>query len=437
MDQPFTERRLRFMDAIGEGLAVVPGAQEIMRNADTNHDFRQASDFFFLTGFDEPDAVAVFNPTHVKERYVLFVRPRDREMEIWNGYRAGIEGAVARYGADAAYSIDELDQKLRDYGLDRPVLYYRLGNPAFDPRITRLVGELRAARARGYTPPTRLEDPSPILNELRLRKLPEELARLRRACEISAEAHTEAMRFTHPGLMEYQVQAVLEYVFRMNGSRRNAYPSIVGSGPNACILHYLENNRRMEDGDLLLIDAGCEYGYQASDITRTFPVNGRFTAPQRAIYDIVLRAQLAGIAAAKPGQRYEVVHDAARRVLTEGLVALRLLPLGVEESLAMHHYREFYMHGTGHWTCTTSAITGFAAGRAISSPAWCSPSSPASISTRPASRPPSTCASSVSRRCSSAACGWARPPPGGWTKKRRPRRKRSSTRSRASSAASA
>src|SRR5262244_2287101 len=349
MDQPFTERRLRFMDAIGEGLAVVPGAQEIMRNADTNHDFRQASDFFFLTGFDEPDAVAVFNPTHVKERYVLFVRPRDREMEIWNGYRAGIEGAVARYGADAAYTIDELDQKLRDYGLDRMVLYYRLGNPAFDPRITRLVGELRATRARGYTPPTRIEDPSPILHELRLRKLPEELARLRRACEISAEAHTEAMRFAHPGLMEFQVQAVLEYVFRMNGSRRNAYPSIVGSGPNACILHYLENTRRMEDGDLLLIDAGCEYGYQASDITRTFPVNGRFTAPQRAIYEIVLRAQLAGIAAARPGQRYEVIHEAARRELTAGLVALGLLPRGVEESLAMHHYREFYMHGTGHW----------------------------------------------------------------------------------------
>src|SRR6266704_3464692 len=246
-------RYLEARGGVAERLAVVPGAQEIMRNADTNHDFRQASDFFFLTGFDEPDAVAVFNPTHVKDRYVLFVRPRDREMEIWNGYRAGIEGAVARYGADAAYSIDELDQKLRDYGLDRPVLYYRLGNPAFDPRITRLVGELRAARPRGYTPPTRLEDSSPILNELRLRKLPEELARLRRACEISAEAHTEAMRFTHPGLMEYQVQAVLEYIFRMNGSRRNAYPSIVGSGPNACILHYLENNRRMENVDLLLI----------------------------------------------------------------------------------------------------------------------------------------------------------------------------------------
>ena len=277
MDHPFTERRLRFMDAIGDGLAVIPGAQEIMRNADTNYDFRQTSDFFFLTGFDEPDAVAIFNPSHVKERYVLFVRPRDREMEIWNGYRAGVEGAVARYGADAAYPIDELDQKLRDYALDRPVVYYRLGTPTFDARITRLVGEMRAARARGYTPPTRVEDPSPILHELRLRKLPEELARLRRACEISAEAHSEAMRFAHPGLMEYQIQAVLEYVFRMNGSRRNAYPSIVASGPNACILHYMENSRRMEDGDLLLIDAGCEFGYQASDITRTFPVSRRFT----------------------------------------------------------------------------------------------------------------------------------------------------------------
>ena len=349
MDHPFTERRLRFMDAIGDGLAVIPGAQEIMRNADTNYDFRQTSDFFFLTGFDEPDAVAIFNPSHVKERYVLFVRPRDREMEIWNGYRAGVEGAVARYGADAAYPIDELDQKLRDYALDRPVLYYRLGTPTFDSRITRLVGEMRAARARGYTPPTRVEDPSPILHELRLRKLPEELARLRRACEISAEAHSEAMRFAHPGLMEYQSQAVLEYVFRMNGSRRNAYPSIVASGPNACILHYMENSRRMEDGDLLLIDAGCEFGYQASDITRTFPVSRRFTDSQRAIYEIVLRAQLAGIAAAKPGQRYEAIHEASRRQLTEGLVALGLLPRGVEESLAMHHYREFYMHGTGHW----------------------------------------------------------------------------------------
>ncbi|HXG04067.1 MAG TPA: aminopeptidase P N-terminal domain-containing protein [Candidatus Binatia bacterium] len=349
LSSTFAERRLRFMAAIGDGLAVVPGAQEVVRNADTHYEFRQASDFYFLTGFDEPDAVAVFNPAHPKERYVLFVRPRDREMEVWTGHRAGVEGAVARFGADVAYPVDELDQRLRDWALDRPVLYYRLGNPAHDHRITRLVTELRAGRGRGFTPPMRIEDPGPILHELRLRRSAEELARQRRACEISREAHTEAMRAAGPGLWEYQVQAVIEYVFRMNGARRNAYPSIVASGPNACILHYQDNARRMEDGDLLLVDAGCEYDYYASDITRTFPVSGRFTAPQRAIYEIVLRAQQAAIAAVRPGVRYEVIHDTARRVLTEGLVDLGLLPRGVEDSLAMHLYREFYMHGTGHW----------------------------------------------------------------------------------------
>src|SRR5213083_431982 len=295
---PFADRRLRFAAALGDGLAIVPGAQEVRRNGDVNYEFRQGSDFFFLTGFDEPDAVAVFNPAHAKERYVLFVRPRDREMEIWNGRRAGVEGAVAVYGADAAYPVDQLDQKLREYAIDRPALFYRLGNPAFDARITRLLGELRAMQRRGHGAPTRVEDPSPIIHEMRLRRSPAELARHRRACEISRDGHIEAMRYARPGLYEYEVQAAMEFVFRMGGSPRNGYPSIVASGPNACILHYTENSRRMLDGDLLLIDAACEYGYHSSDITRTFPVNGRFTAPQRAIYEIVLRAQLAGIAAA-------------------------------------------------------------------------------------------------------------------------------------------
>src|SRR5436190_1127033 len=227
---PFFERRQRFTAAIGDALAVIPGGVESLRNGDVHYEFRQASDFFFLTGFDEPDAVAVINPAHAKERFVLFVRPRDREMEIWNGRRAA-----------------------------------------------------------------------------------------------------------RPGMHEYEVQAVLEYVFRVNGSARNAYPSIVASGPNACVLHYVENTRRMQDGDLLLIDAGCEYGYMAADITRTFPVNGRFSAPQRAIYEIVLRAQLAGIEAAKTGAKYEAVHDAARRVLTEGLVDLSLLPRSVADTPATHH----------------------------------------------------------------------------------------------------
>ena len=346
---PFVERRQRFAEALGDGLAIIPGAQEVSRNSDVHYEFRQSSDFFFLTGFDEPNAVAVINPAHAKERYVLFVRPRDREMEIWNGRRTGVEGAVATYGADAAYRIDELDEKLRGYLMDRPALFYRLGNPAFDARVLRLVTEMRAAQGRGYVTPTRIEDPGPILHELRLRRSPAELARHRRACEISRDAHAEAMRYAQPGLYEYQVQAALEFVFRAGGSSRNGYPSIVASGPNACILHYVENNRRMEGGELLLIDAGCEYGYHSADITRTFPVNGRFTGPQREIYELVLQAQLAGIAAARPGNRYEAIHEAARRVLAEGLVALKVLPRSVADSLAMHHYREFYMHGTGHW----------------------------------------------------------------------------------------
>jgi Xaa-Pro aminopeptidase len=346
---PFHERRQRFVEAIGDGLAIIPGAAEVGRNSDVHYEFRQASDFFFLTGFDEPDAVAVFNPAHAKERFVLFVRPRDREMEIWNGRRAGVEGAVAIYGADAAYPVEELDGKLREYLFDRTTVYYRLGNPGFDSRVLRLLEHARMVRPRGYVGPVRVEDPGPIIHELRLRRSPAELARHRRACEISRDAHVEAMRFARPGLHEYEVQAALEFVFRAGGSPRNGYPSIVASGPNACILHYTENRRRMEDGDLLLIDAGAEFGYHSADITRTFPVNGRFTGPQRAIYGLVLQSQLAAIAAARPGARYEVVHETARRVLTEGLVALGLLPRGVEESLAMHHYREFYMHGTGHW----------------------------------------------------------------------------------------
>ena len=346
---PFAERRRRLAEVIGDGLAVIPAAQEALRNGDVHHEFRQNSDFFFLTGFDEPDAVLVLNPAHAKERYVLFVRPRDREMEIWNGRRAGVEGAVATYGADAAYPIDELDQKLREYLIDRPALVYGLGNPPFDARIMRLIEPMRALRSRGHLTPSRIEDPGPLLHELRLRRSPAELDRQRRACEISREAHAEAMRFARPGQYEYQVQAALEFVFRASGSPRNGYPSIVAAGPNACILHYRENRRRLEDGDLLLIDAGCEYGYHSADITRTFPVNGRFTRAQRTIYELVLKAQLAAIEVARPGARYEIIHETARRVLTEGLVDLGLLPRSVADSLAMHHYREFFMHGTGHW----------------------------------------------------------------------------------------
>jgi Xaa-Pro aminopeptidase len=346
---PFVERRQRFAEALGDGLAVIPGAREVPRNGDVHFEFRQDSDFYYLTGFDEPDAVAVFNPSDPKEPYVLFVRPRDRQQEVWTGRRAGVEGAIGTYGADNAYPIDQFDQKLREYAFDRPVLFYRLGHAAHDARITRLLTELRSLRPRGYTVPVRLEDPGPILHEMRLRRTPVELVHQRRAAEISRDGHIEAMRFAAPDLHEYHVQAAMEFVFRCAGSPRNGYPSIVASGANACILHYSENRRRLRSGDLLLIDAACEYGYLSADITRTFPVSGRFSPAQRSIYELVLRAQLAAIAAARPGAPFEALHDAARRVLTEGLVALGVLPRPAEESLAMHHYREFFMHGTSHW----------------------------------------------------------------------------------------
>src|SRR5262245_20183609 len=243
---PFLERRRQLAQSLGDGLAIIPGAQTVVRNQDGYDVFRQRSDFFFLTGFEEADAVAVINPSGAKERFVLFVRPRDRDMEIWNGRRAGTEGAITTYDADAAYPIDQLDQKLREYAIDCPTIYYQLGNAAYDPKMIQLMTGLRPVKTRGQTVPVRLEAPSPIIHELRLRRAPSERARQRRACEIAGEAHVEAMRYARPGMYEDEVQAALEFVFRRRGSPRNAYPSIVASGPNACILHYTENNRLME-----------------------------------------------------------------------------------------------------------------------------------------------------------------------------------------------
>ena len=322
---------MQFADAIGDGIAVIPAAGLKVRNDDVDHEFRQDSDLFFLTGFDEPDAVAVFNPNHHEERYVLFVRPRDREMEIWNGYRAGAEGAVADYGADAAYPLTELAGKLREYVVGRPALFYPYGNATHDGMINAVLGQARRFRERDGRPvPDSISDPRAILGDLRLRKSEAEIENLRRACAISVEGHREAMRFARPGLYEYQVQAALEYVFRVKGAARVGYGSIVASGPNACILHYIENARQMESGDLLLIDAAGEYGYHSSDITRTFPVNGTFTAPQKALYEVVLAAHQASIQKAAPGGSIKELHETSKRVLTEGLVDLGLLPRGTE-----------------------------------------------------------------------------------------------------------
>ena len=345
----FARRRAEFMDRLGDTLAVVPANVEQIRNDDVTHAFRQSSDFFFLTGFPEPDAVAVFDPSHPKEQYVLFVRPRDPEMEAWNGLRAGTDGAVAQFGADAAFDVAELEMWLRRRLRGRTDVGFALGSK-HDPTITGAVASARNHGERmGLVAPSRVVDPLAVLREMRVIKSEDEIAALRRACHISAVAHLEAMRFTHPGMTERQVQAGLEYVFGVMGSERVGYGSIVAGGANAVILHYVENDQPLDDGDLLLIDAGAEYQHLTADITRTFPVNGTFSASQRAIYDIVLRAEETVISSCRPGLAYTEMHTQAIEVLTAGMVELGLLPGPVEEAVAKGWYREFFFHGTGHW----------------------------------------------------------------------------------------
>jgi|FLYL01.1.fsa_nt_gi Xaa-Pro aminopeptidase len=347
----FAEHRRRLAEVVGpDGIAVVPAAHLAIRNHDVEHPFRQDSDFFYLTGFHEPEAVAVIAPGHPDGEFTLFVRPRDRQQEIWNGYRAGVEGAKERFGADAAYSVDQLDELLPRLAAGRAVLFYRLGNPHHDQRITGVLERMRSYQERMGLPSLEaVRDVGRLLAEMRIHKSPSEIESLRAACDLSVEGHREAMRFARPGLYEYQVQAAMEYVWREGGSPRNGYGSIVASGPNACILHYVENDREIEDGDLILIDAAAEVDYFSSDITRTFPANGSFTSPQMAVYEVVLAAQRQALAVCRPGSSIRQVHDRAVEVLTEGMVELGLLPRGVEDSLAMHHYQEFFMHGTSHW----------------------------------------------------------------------------------------
>jgi Xaa-Pro aminopeptidase len=351
MPDRFVKRRNRLADHIGEdAIAIIPAAVEVVRSNDTTYDFHQDPDFFYLTGFHEPDAVAVITPGHPDAEYTLFVRARDPEMEAWNGYRAGTEGAVKRFGADTAFQIDEIDEVLTRYMIGREVLWYRTGNQLQDDRVSGIIARARSHRERfGGAVPSTVRDISVPLAEMRLIKADDEIDSLRRACELSARGHSEAMRFAEPGRYEYQIQAALEYFWRQAGARHNGYPSIVASGPNACVLHYVENDRMVESGDLILIDAAAEVEGYSSDITRTFPADGHFTGPQRAIYEVVYSAFQRGLELSAPGSSLRSIHDAATRVLTEGLVELGLLPRTVEESLAMHHYNHFYFHGTGHW----------------------------------------------------------------------------------------
>jgi len=337
------------MGQIGDAIAIIPAGREQIRNDDVGHAFRQDSDFFFLTGFPEPDAIAVFDPVDDVERYTLFVRPRDPEMESWNGKRAGVAGAVERYGADAAYTLDEFDEWLRKRLLGRPAAAYALGS-SLDARVHKALDAARGAHQRlGITVPDRIIDPRAVLHEMRVIKSPEEIIALREACRISALAHNEAMRFAAPGKTERDVQAAVEYVFASMGSERVGYGSIVAGGDNATILHYVENEMTLNDGDLLLIDAGAEYGHFTADITRTFPINGTFTPPQRAVYELVLDTSREIIDMCVPGLPFTDMHMRAVELLSSGFVDLGLLPGTPDEAVAKGWYREFYFHGTGHW----------------------------------------------------------------------------------------
>jgi Xaa-Pro aminopeptidase len=351
MSDPFAKRRAHLAEEIGDdAIAIVPAAVEVIRSNDNEYEFHQDPDFLYLTGFPEPEAVAVITPGHSDGDYTLFVRPRDPEMEAWNGYRAGTEGALERHGPDQAFELSSLDEVLTRLMIGREVIWYRTGNRHHDDRVSGLVAKARNLRDRyGGPVPSAVRDLSVLLAEMRLVKTDDEIEALRRVCELSARGHAEAMRFAAPGRYEYQVQGALEYYWRLAGAQHNGYPSIVASGPNACVLHYVENDRRVEDGDLILIDAAAELDGYSADITRTFPANGRFTAPQRAVYEVVLAATDKGLDMSAPGSSLRAIHDAATRVLTEGMIDLGLLPKGLDESLAMHHYREFFFHGTGHW----------------------------------------------------------------------------------------
>ena len=347
----YQRRRKQLMAMIGAGaIAILPTAPTRLRNRDVEFPFRPDSDFYYLSGYPEPEAVAVLIPDRQAGEFILFCRPRDRKMEIWDGRRAGLEGAVADYGADDAFPIGDMDDILPGLIENHARVFYNLGNdPEFDRRVLGWVNRLRGKAQNGVVAPAELIMLAPFLHDMRLYKSRHELKLMRRAAGISAGAHRRAMRACRPGMYEYQLEAELSHEFRRHGAAAPAYPSIVGSGENACILHYTDNGDRINDGELVLIDAGAEYQGYASDITRTFPANGRFSPAQRQIYELVLAAQTAAIAAVKPGNHWNDPHDAAVRVLTEGLVALGILKGKPRAAIKNRSYDKYYMHRTGHW----------------------------------------------------------------------------------------
>lgn len=350
MQLEYRERRQQLMSKIGNGTAIFRSAPMAVMHNDVEYTYRQDSDFFYLTGFNEPEAVAVLAPHHSEHQFILFVQPKDREKEVWTGYRCGVDAAKEIYGAHQAYPITELDEKLPQYLEKADRIYYHLGRDrTFNDKIlTHYQSLLRTYPKRG-TGPIAIEDTAHVLHCMRLVKSQAELDLMREAAAIAVEAHNHAMKITTPGRYEYEIQAEIEHIFRLRGAMGPAYPSIVASGANACVLHYIENRRQMQANELLLIDAGCAYGYYNSDITRTFPVGGKFTPEQKILYEIVLEAQKQAIAQVQPGNGFNKPHETAVRILTGGLVELGILKGEIDKLIEEEKYKPFYMHRTSHW----------------------------------------------------------------------------------------
>jgi len=331
-------------------IAIIPSAPVTVRNRDVENPFRQDSDFYYLSGFAEEHAALVLIPGRDHGEYVVFCQEKIKEQEIWTGRRVGPEAAPEVLGCDDAFPVSDIDEILPGLIEGKDRIYASLGvSPEFDRQLMHWVNHIKTQVRNGATPPHEFSALDHLLHELRLVKSPAEIDVMQAAADISAEAHTRAMQIVRPGMKEYQLEAELMHIFMAAGSRWPAYPSIVGAGDNACILHYTRNDDTISDGDLILIDAGCELDYYASDITRTFPANGRFSDAQRKMYQLVLDAQYAAIEAVKPGNHWNQPHEAAVRVLTEGLVQYGLLQGDVDELIESLAYRQFYMHKTGHW----------------------------------------------------------------------------------------
>jgi Xaa-Pro aminopeptidase len=346
----FARRRKQLMRMVGDdGIVILPSAPVRTRSRDTEYNYRQDSDFYYLTGFAEPDSVAVLIPGRDKGEFVVFCRERDPEREMWDGKREGQDGVIRNLGADDAFPIDDIDDILPGLMESCNRVYYTMGMYSeFDQRIADWVNSLRSGLSKGVNTPHEFVALDHLLHDMRLYKSRAEITAMRRSAKVAAQAHRRAMKMTRPGLFEYEVEAEFLHEFRRNNARVS-YSPIVGGGANACTLHYVENNAELRDGDLLLIDAGCELDYYASDITRTYPVNGRFTPEQRAIYEVVLEAQLAAIDLTRVGNHWNDPHDACVKVITRGLKKLGLLDGRLPTLIKDQAYRQFFMHRTGHW----------------------------------------------------------------------------------------